>query len=647
MVQSLLGPPIAQVCDGLDLVPTAASTALFRARTQMYHNYNRGSCRFDPTIDYMVDSLSFIFDFFAERHIALKEEWLVDVTTFLLSTFEAEQSLPRIAGLVFEQWKYSDLKESSYPTFSQLNLDSADVKFSFNHPLVLQINSIVDIGAPFHFQFTALVSEFIDDTGFDPLPEMEQERYSNVLAASQRRMLLLTLSDGESDFRAIEYKSIKQLSLLLKPGCKVLLIPPVRCRKGILFLKPENIQIIGGDVESLFETGRPLQIITKKMNEISPDFEVKKKKQTKPHIHSSNSAQRDSNSSSEKPCGGANMPKVSSKEASNLLEGTMALDVADNRLFLSDTMHNEHQCTRPKPVAQVSPMYPTSRRASLESKKSFSDSDDKHPTKARSGAGNKSTSAIEIKDTKTTAVSPAPSVCNPDSLISVKGSSAITERSSGDRDYLQTQSSSAMKRSKENKLKSLLTKKFTPEIVKLEDSDSECQVVGTSSPVTTPPAYATQILPQTSQAAEDALIAKFRALNVVRLAEACRLMRFTVGSCRKIVQGIVVDIVGSLRIVDGMWTMKVTVQDESIDKLMCLVDNRLLTSLIGLTPKEAMEIRSSSDIGRRQDGQRRLAAVEAQLKRLDLLLELELFSSGRADPIIRSIQTLVQALDVL
>ncbi|ETN82327.1 hypothetical protein NECAME_08039 [Necator americanus] len=171
--------------------------------------------------DYMVDSLSFIFDFFAERHIALKEEWLVDVTTFLLSTFEAEQSLPRIAGLVFEQWKYSDLKESSYPTFSQLNLDSADVKFSFNHPLVLQINSIVDIGAPFHFQFTALVSEFIDDTGFDPLPEMEQERYSNVLAASQRRMLLLTLSDGESDFRAIEYKSIKQLSLLLKPGCKV------------------------------------------------------------------------------------------------------------------------------------------------------------------------------------------------------------------------------------------------------------------------------------------------------------------------------------------------------------------------------------------------------------------------------------------
>ncbi|ETN82328.1 hypothetical protein NECAME_08040 [Necator americanus] len=266
-------------------------------------------------------------------------------------------------------------------------------------------------------------------------------------------------------------------------------------------------------------------------------FRVKKKKQTKPHIHSSNSAQRDSNSSSEKPCGGANMPKVSSKEASNLLEGTMTLDVADNR------------------------------RSRLSS------------------------NAILIGD----------------------------EAKQG---------------------------KQIEEFVD-EDSDSECQVVGTSSSVTTPPAYATQILPQTSQAAEDALIAKFRALNVVRLAEACRLMRFTVGSCRKIVQGIVVDIVGSLRIVDGMWTMKVTVQDESIDKLMCLVDNRLLTSLIGLTPKEAMEIRSSSDVGRRQDGQRRLAAVEAQLKRLDLLLELELFSSGRADPIIRSIQTLVQALDVL
>ncbi|KHJ98497.1 hypothetical protein OESDEN_01514 [Oesophagostomum dentatum] len=124
-------------------------------------------------------------------------------------------------------------------------------------------------------------------------------------------------------------------------------------------------------------------------------------------------------------------------------------------------------------------------------------------------------------------------------------------------------------------------------------------------------------------------------------------MRFAVGSCCKTVQAVVVDIVDSLRIVDGMWTMKVTIQDESCDKLLCFIDNASLTSLIGLTPQEAMEVRASSDINRRRDGQRRLATVETQLKRLDLLLELELFSGSRADPVIRSIRTLVQALDLL
>lgn len=34
--------------------------------------------------------------------------------------------------------------------------------------------------------------------------------------------------------------------------------------------------------------------------------------------------------------------------------------------------------------------------------------------------------------------------------------------------------------------------------------------------------------------------------------------------------------------------MQVTVQDESIDGLLCIIDNTSLTSLIGLTPKEAM-----------------------------------------------------------
>ncbi|VDP05516.1 unnamed protein product [Heligmosomoides polygyrus] len=144
---------------------------------------------------------------------------------------------------------------------------------------------------------------------------------------------------------------------------------------------------------------------------------------------------------------------------------------------------------------------------------------------------------------------------------------------------------------------------------------------------------------------ENELVTKFQRLNIVRLAEAAKQMRWAVGSSRKMVQAIILDIVDPLRIVDGLWTMKVTLQDESVDSFMCLVDSFTLSSLIGLTPGEAMEVRASSDVARRKDGQRRLAAVEEQLRRLDLLLEVEMFSGGRADPVIRSIKTFMQALD--
>uniref|UniRef100_A0A1I7XLP6 RMI1_C domain-containing protein n=1 Tax=Heterorhabditis bacteriophora TaxID=37862 RepID=A0A1I7XLP6_HETBA len=112
-------------------------------------------------------------------------------------------------------------------------------------------------------------------------------------------------------------------------------------------------------------------------------------------------------------------------------------------------------------------------------------------------------------------------------------------------------------------------------------------------------------------------------------------------------KAVVSDVTESLRVVDGMWTMKVVLQDESLDGISCLVDHSTLSGLIGLSPEEAMAIRSSSDISRRQDGQRRLAAVEHQLSRLDLLIELEMFSQGRAESVIRGIQTLGQVLGLL
>ncbi|KAK6015768.1 hypothetical protein OSTOST_18777 [Ostertagia ostertagi] len=199
-------------------------------------------------------------------------------------------------------------------------------------------------------------------------------------------------------------------------------------------------------------------------------------------------------------------------------------------------------------------------------------------------------------------------------------------------------------------------KKVKVEVIDIEDDDDVNHDTTTTSFSPAQPCRPFQNEPEASSLQcdpQNALLMKFQKLNIVRIADASKQMRFAVGSCRKTVQAIISDIIDSLRIVDGMWTMKVSLfywsaykTSRSMD-FVCLVDSPTLSSLIGLTPSEAMEVRASSDIERRKDGQRRLGAVEEQLKRLDLLLELELFSGGRADPVIRSIRTLMQALDVL
>ncbi|KIH60152.1 hypothetical protein ANCDUO_09603 [Ancylostoma duodenale] len=555
----------------------------------------------------MDEASSLVFDFFAERHIALKQEWLSNNTR-------------KIANLVFEQWKYASLEESTYPVLSQLRLDNNDDEAPLYHPIVLQITSIVDIGAPFHLQFSTLVYEFVDNSGFEPLPDMETGGRSDIWE-KPRRMLLLTLSDGETEFKAIEYRSIKALSLLIKPGCKVLLIPPVRCRKDVFLLNPENIQIIGGDVESLFATGRPLEVMARKLNITVPTSSAR-------GVMERTQVQLDANGSQDN-----HSKQHASANLQRKKTGSM-----DSRCGNGST--------------PVPPLYQTCLSSSVELEESPPDFEAELERLRATERGDEA--ANTTKDVQT-AVAEDTSHNNISSANETNSPTNV-ERNRHTQRSLQPQPPASTKRDKQDEWQPSSSKKVKLEVITLDDDEHKPSDVAPHT--TTATSYATQVLSQPPQPQQDSksdLIGKFRALNIVRLADAVRLMRFAVGSCRKTVQSIislyfeaiVVDIVDSLRIVDEMWTMKVTVQDESIDSLLCIIDNTSLTSLIGLTPKEAMEVRTSNDVSRRRDGQRRLAAVEAQLKRLDLVLELELFSGGRADPVIRSIRTLMQVLDVL
>ncbi|KAE9413056.1 hypothetical protein Angca_008681, partial [Angiostrongylus cantonensis] len=656
----------------------------------------------------MEDVPSFVFDFFVERHIILKEEWLSNVLIFLFSFFEADigESAPEnpknIASLVYEQWKYTDISESTYPLLKQLAIDGNTHRACVNQPLILQIASVVDIGASFYSQFCALVHEFVDNTGFEPLPDMEHGPGLENLEAKPRRMLSFTVSDGETILRAIEYHSIKSFSLLTKPGCKILLIPPILCRKGVFFLKPTNVQLLGGDVESFFTSCRPLQVMSERLNLPIPTSKKQSLKTQAQAFGSEGDAESVVKGKKRNRAGDSAASKTTLqydivrrvennfrtmdevvKRNVNVRKPTEVFNkiptlcyggydgLREDSSVTSGSSHTSGCALRAswKPVAQVSPMHTTegnsrgvqNRLLPIPVEDSPPDFDAElnrlqtttscsSPHDVSHTDSNHRKRSMDRRAERTSIISLCSSQLD---TSGIKETPRIIPRrpaTLGIRNYLGPSSPCAQKQSSAIEIKQDTPfKKVKIEVIELDDEEdvkpNKLDFSTISSSIGSP--ACTEPLRIVQNPNENDIVTKFQALNVVYIGEALKQMRFAVGSCRKTIQGIVVDIVNPLRIVDDLWTMKVTIQDVSFDNFTCIIDNSTLSSLIGLTPKEAIEIRASSDMNRRQDAQRRLAAVEEQLRRLDLLLDVELFSGARADPIIRNIRTLMQALDVL
>ncbi|WKY10649.1 hypothetical protein Q1695_002760 [Nippostrongylus brasiliensis] len=662
----------------------------------------------------MGDVSTIVFDLLLERHVALKEEWLSNVFDFIESHLKGcglrnvLLDPARVAGLVFEQWKYADIGDSTYPFLKQLGISESSEKVFLQQPVVLQINSIVDIGAPFHSQLNSLTYEFVDNTGFEVLPELERGQGPDHIVAKARRMLSLSVTDGDTNLRAIEYRSIKNLSLLTPPGSKILLIPPVLCRKGVLFLTPDNFQLLGGDVEKYFASGRPLQVMASKLNATLPaskhencgiPFEMPKPSISAPipddDEHEAILSNGDENAAVED----EDVEEHFSESASEVVSpsiGRSATSTTVCQFKLLETSSGLNSTC--KPIAEIHPMKPVEPRKSIEKRDRCNlpsiELEDLPPNfeaeleqlKATPSTSTGSSEDKLRRDAKTSnkrvirSVVETPSTTRIESLTDIYSTgtpaaptSSILELcgSQQERSFIKAKSRVSFdpgRRPVKLGIQSFLTSppqrepnhveekqipiETVPKKIKIEMvdlTDEEDMKPNTSSADISASSSFNQTRREsldTTGATEDELVVKFKSLNVVRLADASKQMRFAVGSCRKTVQPIILDIIDPLRIVDGTWTMKVALQDDSVDRFQCLVDNRTLTSLIGLTPAEAMEVRNSEELERRRDGQRRLAAVEEQLKRLDLIIEVEMYSS-RADAVIRNIRTFMQALDVL
>ncbi|KAJ3604454.1 hypothetical protein NHX12_029194 [Muraenolepis orangiensis] len=148
---------------------------------------------------------------------------------------------------VLDQWLLADLRDLGHPVLPG-DLSQAQ-KTELSGTFCVQVDSLLDISQPVYGQLQKLRGK-----------DCANEEVTAVTQATQRpwearptRMLLLQVTDGVQNLEAMEYQPISALSTALRPGVKLQLQGQMVCRLGVLLLGPQNVKLLGGEVEDLVD----------------------------------------------------------------------------------------------------------------------------------------------------------------------------------------------------------------------------------------------------------------------------------------------------------------------------------------------------------------------------------------------------------
>ncbi|XP_012558505.2 recQ-mediated genome instability protein 1 isoform X1 [Hydra vulgaris] len=199
------------------------------------------------------------YEFLLNKSIRVQKIWIEACIEWVQ---EEQKKLPlkhELFSILYEQWLMADLREVAEGVLpSSLNKGT----HTLNGLFALQVNSAVDIGHSAYSQLQKTKGQEIIDTGNEDINEFFSKGANDKASIIDTKwkevssqMLLLDITDGSSTVEAIEYQPFKEINQdSFQPGCKVLIKGPVQCRNNLILLKQENIQLLGGNVESLLES---------------------------------------------------------------------------------------------------------------------------------------------------------------------------------------------------------------------------------------------------------------------------------------------------------------------------------------------------------------------------------------------------------
>uniref|UniRef100_A0A182QBE2 RecQ-mediated genome instability protein 1 n=1 Tax=Anopheles farauti TaxID=69004 RepID=A0A182QBE2_9DIPT len=183
--------------------------------------------------------------FLREFNIKVLEEWLSGCVTFCLQE-NPQSSNESLFQFAFSQWLLADLNDVGIAVLPA-DLDAKVEQHTLKGSFPVQIQYLLDISEPAYDQWRALYDKKLDEAD----EEVQMRRNQAPTNVKKRRMLKLHLTDGKQTIVALEHSSIKSLTTKLAPGTKLLLSGPIRCINKVLLLQPQNVRVLGGEVDVL------------------------------------------------------------------------------------------------------------------------------------------------------------------------------------------------------------------------------------------------------------------------------------------------------------------------------------------------------------------------------------------------------------
>ncbi|NXJ69777.1 RMI1 protein, partial [Rostratula benghalensis] len=181
-------------------------------------------------------------------HVKVPLTWLEACISWIQEeNHDGNLSQAQINRQVFEQWLLTDLRDLEYPILPDCILDVPKGQLSGFYSI--QIDSLLDVSQPAYSQLQKLRGK---NTVNEEVTASTQA-FPKSWEAKPTRMLMLQLTDGIHQIQGMEYQPVPVLHSNLPPGTKITVQGNIAYRLGVLLLKPENVKLLGGEVDTLLE----------------------------------------------------------------------------------------------------------------------------------------------------------------------------------------------------------------------------------------------------------------------------------------------------------------------------------------------------------------------------------------------------------